>query len=59
MGVEPPNQKVGDNIHLALEQVCPFLIIMHYIYILKSVHIHKILKQSFKQQINYNYFLSK
>ena len=29
-----------------------------YIYI-KSVHIHKILKQSFKQWINYNYFISK
>ena len=31
-----------------------------YIYIyIKGFHIHKILKQSFKQRINYNYFISK
>ena len=46
-------------IHLPLGKLALCLFIMHHIYIYISFYIHKILKQFFKQRINYNYYINK
>ena len=60
MGTQTPNKTFGKHLSPPLGQVCPLINILHQTYIyIKHYHINKILKEYFKEKINYNYFIIK